>query len=80
MPWVLKDYKSEFLDLEDPESFRDLSVPIGAINPERLKEFRERYDETPPEMERFLYGSHFSCPGYVIGFRVRSDPQWMIKF
>lgn len=80
MPWVLKDYKSDFLDLEDPESFRDLSVPIGAINPERLKEFRERFDETPPEMERFLYGSHFSCPGYVIGFRVRSDPQWMIKF
>ena len=30
-------------------------------------------------MERFLYGSHFSCPGYVIGFRLRSDPQWMIK-
>lgn len=31
-------------------------------------------------MERFLYGSHFSCPGYVIGFHLRSHPQWMIKF
>ena len=74
MPWVLKDFKSEFLDLEDPNSFRDLSLPIGALNKDRLREFRERYDETPPEMERFLYGSHFSCPGYVIGFRIRSNP------
>ena len=74
MPWVLQDYKSEFLDLDDRNVFRDLTQPIGALNKERLADFRERYDETPPEMERFLYGSHFSCPGYVIGFRLRSDP------
>lgn len=75
-PWVIKEFKTEFLDLDDPNTFRDLTQPIGALNKERLADFKERYDETPPEMERFLYGSHFSCPGYVIGFRLRSDPQW----
>ena len=54
MPWVIKDFKSEFLDLEDQNSFRDLSLPIGAINKERLREFRERYDETPPEVAAIL--------------------------
>jgi factor associated with neutral sphingomyelinase activation len=60
--------------LDDPNIYRDLSKPIGALNEERLADYRERYFECPPEMERFLYGSHFSCPGYVIGFHLRSNP------
>jgi len=80
MPWVVKDYKSETLDLSNPAVFRDFSKPIGAMDEKRLKEFKERYNETPPGADKFLYGSHYSCPGYVIGFHVRDMPQWMIKF
>lgn len=80
MPWILKDYKSGAIDLQDPMIYRDLSKPIGALNFKRLTDFRTRYNETPPEADKFLYGSHYSCPGYVIGFHVRQDPQWMIKF
>ena len=29
-PWVLADYSSQVLDLNDPAAFRDLSKPIGA--------------------------------------------------
>jgi factor associated with neutral sphingomyelinase activation len=74
MPWVIKDYKSKYLDLSDPSVFRDLSKPIGAMDPQRLDEFRRRYDETPHGADKFLYGSHYSCPGYVIGFLVRTQP------
>lgn len=35
-PWVIADYKSGTLDLTNPKTFRDLSKPIGALNPERL--------------------------------------------
>lgn len=28
-PWVLADYTSDTLDLNDPASFRDLSKPVG---------------------------------------------------
>lgn len=42
-PWVLADYKSAHLDLENPKSFRDLAKPIGALNASRLANFRERY-------------------------------------
>jgi factor associated with neutral sphingomyelinase activation len=78
-PWVLQDFKSEVLDLKDPKVYRDLSKPIGALNEDRLKGFIKRYNETPEE-QKYLYGTHYSCPGYVIGFLVRQYPQWMIKF
>lgn len=43
MPWVLSDYSSAALDLSDPATFRDLSRPVGALNPRRLDMLRERY-------------------------------------
>ena len=67
------------LDLKNPAVFRDLSQPIGAMNKKRLEDFKSRYYELPEE-DRYLYGTHYSCRGYVIGFLVRSNPQWMIKF
>jgi factor associated with neutral sphingomyelinase activation len=40
-PWVLKDYTSRSLDLENEEVFRDLSKPMGALgHPQRLLEAR----------------------------------------
>ena len=28
---------------------------------------------------RFLYGTHYSAPGYVIGFLLRRNPEFMLK-
>ena len=28
---------------------------------------------------KFLYGTHYSTPGYVIGYLVRCKPQYMLK-
>ena len=28
---------------------------------------------------RFLYGTHYSTPGYVIGYLIRSKPEYMLK-
>ena len=69
-PWIIKDYTSEVLDLADTNTYRDLSKPIGALDEHRLNEFVSRFHELPEE-ERYLYGTHYSCPGYVIGFLVR---------
>ena len=41
---VLADYTSEDLDLENPDTFRDLSRPIGALNDKRLAGFLDRYE------------------------------------
>jgi factor associated with neutral sphingomyelinase activation len=74
MPWVLSDYQSATLDLEARGSFRDLAKPIGALNEERLAMFRERYESLPPE-DRFMYGTHYSAPGFVSYFLLRQQPE-----
>jgi len=83
-PWVIQDYTSSKLDLQKPSTFRDLSKPIGALNRQRLEYFQERY-RTMPEADLatgipppFLYGSHYSTPGYVLFYLVRSAPQHML--
>ena len=42
-PWILRDYSSGYIDLANPDCYRDLSKPIGAINPDKLKRYREKY-------------------------------------
>ena len=41
-PWVLMDYESDELLLDDPTVYRDLSKPVGALNPDRVEPIRER--------------------------------------
>lgn len=44
-PWVICDYTSESIDLNDEKYYRDLTKPIGALNEQRLKQLQERYEE-----------------------------------
>ncbi|KAL4338491.1 hypothetical protein HN51_048684 [Arachis hypogaea] len=74
-PWILSDYSSESLDLSNPSSYRDLSKPIGALNPDRLKKFQERYASfNDPVIPKFHYGSHYSSAGTVLYYLVRVEP------
>eukprot|EP00250_Pteridium_aquilinum_P011894 c20373_g1_i2 orf=431-2884(-) len=82
MPWVLSDYTSHVLDLSNPQTFRDLSKPIGALNAERLSIFKERYTQMTEEGgpdHPFLYGTHYSTPGYVLYWLVRLAPAHMLR-
>ena len=40
MPWVLSDFTSETLDLKNIDVYRDLSKPIGALEPTRLEKLK----------------------------------------
>ena len=74
-PWVLTDYTSETLDLSNPDVYRDLRKPIGALNPDRLARIKERYDFfDDPEIPKFHYGSHYSSSGTVLFYLLRVDP------
>ncbi|XP_042895637.1 protein FAN [Parasteatoda tepidariorum] len=75
-PWVLSDYTSESIDLNDRSVFRDLTKPVGALNVDRLKRLKERYNEMAEP--KFLYGSHYSTPGFVLYYLVRNMPQFML--
>ncbi|KAK3194967.1 hypothetical protein Dsin_026277 [Dipteronia sinensis] len=74
-PWILSDYSSKSLDLTNPSSYRDLSKPVGALNPDRLKKFQERYSSfDDPVIPKFHYGSHYSSAGTVLYYLVRVEP------
>ncbi|XP_025829509.1 protein FAN isoform X2 [Agrilus planipennis] len=75
-PWVISDYQSSELNLNNPNSFRDLSKPIGALNETRLQRLMERYEEM--SHPKFLYGSHYSTPGFVLFYLVRLYPHYML--
>ncbi|KAM9566089.1 neurobeachin isoform 4-T4 [Guaruba guarouba] len=74
-PWVLTNYESEELDLTLPGNFRDLSKPIGALNPKRAVFYAERYetwedDQTPPHH----YNTHYSTSTSTLAWLVRIEP------
>ncbi|KAK9002310.1 hypothetical protein V6N11_024994 [Hibiscus sabdariffa] len=74
-PWILSDCSSERLDLADPSVYRDLSKPIGALNPDRLNIFQERYANfNDPVTPKFHYDSHYSSAGSVLYYLVRIEP------
>uniref|UniRef100_A0A3B4GXQ4 Neutral sphingomyelinase activation associated factor n=1 Tax=Pundamilia nyererei TaxID=303518 RepID=A0A3B4GXQ4_9CICH len=67
-PWVIADYTSPRL-MTNAATFRDLSKPVGALNKERLDRLLARYRGMPEPS--FMYGSHYSSPGYVLFYLVR---------
>jgi hypothetical protein len=75
-PWVIADYNSTVLDLTKPESFRDLSRPIGALNDSKHQEIMDRYTSSFDEddLPSFMYGSHYSSAGVVLHYMIRQEP------
>jgi len=77
-PWVIADYTSKELDLDNPRSYRDLSKPMGCQTSDRESEFRERYKQfaemgdsnAPP----FHYGTHYSSAMIVTSYLIRLQP------
>nr|XP_020468355.1 neurobeachin-like protein 2 [Monopterus albus] len=76
-PWVLSDYTSTTLDLEDPAVFRDLSKPIGVVNSRHAQTVREKYEsfEDPTgTIDKFHYGTHYSNAAGVMHYMIRMEP------
>ena len=79
---MVADYSSADLDLQAPATFRDLSKPVGALNEQRVGLLRERLKHMPdddPDFPRFLYGTHYSTPGYVMYWLVRTAPGLLLR-
>nr|XP_023018434.1 protein FAN-like [Leptinotarsa decemlineata] len=75
-PWIISNYTSRELDLDDSANYRDLSKPVGALNSTRLSRLLERYNEMPNP--KFLYGSHYSTPGFVLYYLARLYPHYVL--
>ncbi|KAJ7615896.1 beach-domain-containing protein [Roridomyces roridus] len=74
-PWVIKDYTSSTLDLSNPETYRDLTKPMGALTDARRDAAHMRYTNLESVGEDpFHYGTHFSSSMIVCHFLIRMAP------
>lgn len=75
-PWIIADYTSEELDLDNPATFRDLSKPMGCQNPSREADFIERYKTFAEMGEKnpFHYGTHYTSAMIVASYLIRLQP------
>ncbi|XP_067355901.1 lipopolysaccharide-responsive and beige-like anchor protein isoform X4 [Channa argus] len=74
-PWVITNYESEELDLTLPSNFRDLSKPIGALNPKRAAFFADRYESwEDDQVPKFHYGTHYSTSSFTLMWLLRIEP------
>ena len=77
VPWVLRDYTSASLDLDERDTYRDFSKPIGAQLPTQAARFQQRFDEYEDAgmgAKPFHYGSHYSSSGIVLFYLIRLEP------
>ncbi|XP_023118017.2 lipopolysaccharide-responsive and beige-like anchor protein isoform X1 [Amphiprion ocellaris] len=74
-PWVITNYDSTELDLTLPSNFRDLSKPIGALNPKRAAFFSDRYESwEDDQVPKFHYGTHYSTSSFTLMWLLRIEP------
>ncbi|KAJ3103821.1 Neurobeachin-like protein 1 [Phlyctochytrium planicorne] len=76
-PWIITDYTSKTIDLNDPSIYRDLSKPIGALNENRLEQYLERFrqfEDPSGTVKKFLYGTHYSTSAAVLFYLLRLEP------
>ncbi|GMF49984.1 unnamed protein product [Phytophthora fragariaefolia] len=75
-PWVIKDYESAELRLDDEDIYRDLRRPIGAQSPEAIQRARATYDGWDPKtpIPAFHYANTYSHMQSVLYFLIRLAP------
>uniref|UniRef100_A0A8C1LV79 Neutral sphingomyelinase (N-SMase) activation associated factor n=1 Tax=Cyprinus carpio TaxID=7962 RepID=A0A8C1LV79_CYPCA len=72
-PWVISDYSSTQLGQSPSNTDTHLRTPITHTH---AKKYLERYRDMPEP--HFMYGSHYSSPGYVLFYLVRVAPEHML--
>lgn len=89
LPFILADYTSTTLDLNNPNTFRNLALPMAIQDPKLKDHFVQRYEMLKRDFENqsegidqplnsgtqpYHYGSHYSNSGIVLHYLVRLLP------
>jgi hypothetical protein len=74
-PWILIDYKSSKIDLDDINVYRDLTKPVGTLNEKSKEYYKTRFENWNHEkIPKFHYGSHYSSSGVTLYYLLRIEP------
>ncbi|CAI5724207.1 unnamed protein product [Peronospora destructor] len=75
-PWILKEYESAELHLDNEDIYRDLRRPIGAQTPEAIHRARATYEnwDSKTAIPAFHYANSYSHMQSVLYFLIRLAP------
>ena len=73
-PWILKDYSSKEIDLNESSTYRDLSYPIYAQEEEVRENLKIKYESFEENEIKYHCGSHYSNSGFVCYYLIRVKP------
>ena len=73
-PWILNDYSSSEIDLNESLTYRDFSYPIYAQDEETRETLKLKYESFEDIDVKYHCGSHYSNSGFVCYFLVRVKP------
>ena len=73
-PWILKDYSSKEIDLNESSTYRDLSYPIYAQDDEIRENLKIKYESFEDNEVKYHCGSHYSNSGFVCYYLIRVKP------
>ena len=73
-PWILADYTTDTLDLQNEAIFRDLSKPIGVLDEGNAAKAQIRYDVVENNEPRFMYNTAPLCPAAIFYYLMRIEP------
>ena len=73
-PWILSDYSSKEIDLNESNTYRDLSYPIYAQDEETRENLTLKYESFEENEIKYHCGSHYSNCGFVCYYLIRVKP------
>ena len=77
-PWIISDYKSDSISLDNPKIYRQLKYNMGAISKHKRNEIKKKYNsllqEKAPMFFPYQIGSHYMAKRMVLGYLLRLEP------
>lgn len=83
-PWIIKNYVSEDIKLEDEKIYRPLGVSMGAISKEKRKVADDKLSTMicETEYQPYQFAVHYLPGRVVLGYMLRTEPyaSLLLKF
>ena len=73
-PWILKDYSSNEIDLNESNTYRDFMYPIYAQDDESRETLKMKYESFDEVEVKYHCGSHYSNSLFVCYYLIRVKP------
>ena len=69
MPWVLKNYDSSIININDPSNYRDFSLPVALNVKEKADRIIQKKKNAP-----YMFSYAQSCPMNIFYYFIREEP------